>query len=77
MDTAATIADVLREEQVLVTCPHCNVVVQFEREQFEAKFAPETPVPEAEARLRCKHCGKRGARIKGQPRWRLRPDPIC
>ena len=76
-EPATMIADVLREEQVLVTCPHCNVVVQYERHQFEGKFAPETLIPDAEARLRCRHCGKRGVRIRGQPRWRLKPEPVC
>lgn len=68
---ASTIADVLQQEQVLVTCPHCNVVVQYERHQFAGKFPSATPVGDAEARLRCTHCGRRGARIRGRAAWRL------
>jgi len=69
--TVTTIADVLREEQVLVTCPHCNVAVQYEREEFWGKFPPSTPIAAAEAQLCCTHCGSRGARIRGEARWRL------
>lgn len=74
MTLTTTIADVLRTEQILVTCPHCNVVVQYERRQFEREFSPATTIADAESRLRCTQCGRCGARISGQARWRLGTD---
>lgn len=71
-----TIADVLRYPLVTVECPHCNVVVQFDREKFAGKFPAEMPLADAQARLRCRRCGGRGGRIKGESPWWPRPEVV-